>query len=69
MRQLANESDLDRYERQTAELISDPIKVADVLKHVPSEVQSALWMQSPTIHDDYKASHSAIQLFAGGMTD
>ena len=36
------EADLDRYKRQTTELISDPIMVAVVLKHAPHEVQQAL---------------------------
>ena len=58
-----------RYERQTTELISDPIKVAVVLKHAPHESQQALRMQLPSIHDDCKALRSAIQLLARELTD
>ena len=61
------EADLDRYERQTTEMISDAIKVAVVLKHAPHEVQQALRMQLPTIHDNYQALRSAIQLLARGQ--
>ena len=63
------EADLDRYERQTTEMISDAIKVAVVLKHAPHEVQQALRMQLPTIHDNYQALRSAIQLLARGLTE
>ena len=63
------EADLDRYERQTTEMISDAIKVAVVLKHAPHEVQQALRMQLPTIHDKYHALRSAIQLLARGLTE
>ena len=63
------EADLDRYERQTTEMISDAIKVAVVLKNAPHEVQQALRMQLPTIHDNYQALRSAIQLLARGLTE
>ncbi len=43
------EKDLERYERQTAEMIGDPIKIAVVLKHAPSEVQAVLRTQLPTM--------------------
>ena len=47
------ESDVDQYVRQTQELVSDAVKVAFALKNSPTEVQAALRLQMPTIHDDY----------------
>ena len=63
------ENDLDQYERQTSELISDAVKVAVVLKNSPAEVQAALRLQMPTLHDDYAKTRTMLQLLARGMTD
>ncbi len=39
------ETDTDMYEKQTSEMLNETIKVAVVLKHAPTEIQSALRMQ------------------------
>jgi hypothetical protein len=52
------------YEKQTGEVVGDFVKVADILKHVPTEVQASMRMQMGTIHADYDALWTTVQLLA-----
>ena len=56
------ENDVDQYELQTSEMISDAVKVAVVLKNSPVEIRAALRLQMPTIHDDYPKTRTVLQL-------
>ncbi len=63
------ETDLDTYGKQTCDHMSDAITVAVILKHALCDVQAALRLQLPTIHDDYNALRTTVQLLARGFAE